>query len=119
MAWGTPAGKRVLRVDGERHLVLKSVHPSPLSASRGFFECGHFKAANEWLVKRYGEDGDIDWSLTAGKSTKVAVKKVEAEGLAKVAVPEGAAEVAMKAAAAVVVDEKDDEAKKENKKPVE
>lgn len=63
MAWGTPAGKRVVKVNPERHLVLKSVHPSPLSASRGFFDCGHFKKANDWLVSRYGGEGEIDWSL--------------------------------------------------------
>ena len=63
LAWGTPAGKRVQKVDRARHLVLQSVHPSPLSASRGFFDCGHFRKANEWLVTRYGEDGVIDWDL--------------------------------------------------------
>jgi len=36
LAWGSPAQKRVVGVNGSRHLVLKSVHPSPLSASRGF-----------------------------------------------------------------------------------
>jgi uracil-DNA glycosylase len=36
MAWGTPAQKRVTNVDKNKHLVLTSVHPSPLSASRGF-----------------------------------------------------------------------------------
>lgn len=36
LAWGTPAGKRVSKVDKERHCVLQSVHPSPLSAARGF-----------------------------------------------------------------------------------
>lgn len=69
MAWGTPAGKRVVKVDAKRHLVLKSVHPSPLSASRGFFECGHFKKANEWLALKYGEDAVISWDL--GTPTKV------------------------------------------------
>lgn len=73
MAWGTPAGKRVQKVDKSRHLILQSVHPSPLSASRGFFDCGHFKAANEWLIKRYGDDGEIDWALTPSTSTKKAV----------------------------------------------
>ncbi|KAL2161576.1 hypothetical protein VTH06DRAFT_8138 [Thermothelomyces fergusii] len=68
MAWGTPAGKRVLRVDPKRHLVLKSVHPSPLSASKGFFTCGHFRAANEWLADRYGEDGPVDWALVEGQT---------------------------------------------------
>ncbi|KAI1209732.1 uracil-DNA glycosylase [Annulohypoxylon truncatum] len=63
LAWGAPAAKRVAKVDGKRHLVLKSVHPSPLSASRGFFDCGHFKATNEWLALRYGESEVIDWGL--------------------------------------------------------
>ncbi|KAH6656956.1 uracil-DNA glycosylase-like protein [Truncatella angustata] len=63
MAWGTPAGKRVVKVDKKRHLVLTSVHPSPLSASRGFFDCGHFRKANDWLVTRYGEGSEIDWDL--------------------------------------------------------
>jgi uracil-DNA glycosylase len=64
MAWGTPAGKRVTKVDRKRHLVLTAAHPSPLSASKGFFDCGHFKKANEWLRGRYGnEDGEIDWNL--------------------------------------------------------
>ncbi|KHN96801.1 uracil-DNA glycosylase [Metarhizium album ARSEF 1941] len=72
MAWGTPAGKRVQKVDKQRHLILQSVHPSPLSASRGFFDCSHFRAANEWLIKRYGEDGEIDWALSPGATTKAA-----------------------------------------------
>ncbi|KAL2891492.1 Uracil-DNA glycosylase [Ceratocystis lukuohia] len=70
MAWGTPAGKRVVKVDQKRHLVLKAVHPSPLSAARGYFTCGHFRKANEWLVTRYGEGGEIDWSLVP--SSKIA-----------------------------------------------
>ena len=70
MAWGTPAGKRVQKVDKQRHLVLQSVHPSPLSASRGFFDCGHFRKANTWLVERYGAEGEIDWALTPKTSTK-------------------------------------------------
>ncbi|KAH8906028.1 uracil-DNA glycosylase [Coniochaeta sp. PMI_546] len=78
MAWGTPAGKRVMKVDGKRHLVLKSVHPSPLSASRGFFDCGHFRKANEWLAGRYGEGGEVDWALVPGDST-LAKKKDETE----------------------------------------
>ncbi|RSM10598.1 hypothetical protein CEP52_003434 [Fusarium oligoseptatum] len=78
MAWGTPAGKRVQKVDKVKHLVLQSVHPSPLSASRGFFDCGHFKKANEWLVSRYGADGEIDWALAPGASTKAKVEEPEA-----------------------------------------
>ncbi|KAK1069227.1 uracil DNA glycosylase [Friedmanniomyces endolithicus] len=64
LAWGSPAQKRYARVGpAGRHLVLKSVHPSPLSAARGWFECGHFGEANRWLVERYGAEGGIDWSL--------------------------------------------------------
>ncbi|KAI1003456.1 hypothetical protein K3495_g4749 [Podosphaera aphanis] len=63
LAWGTPAGKRVGKVDKARHLVLTSVHPSPLSASRGWFNCGHFLKTNEWLVRRYGSGAEIDWNL--------------------------------------------------------
>lgn len=77
MAWGTPAGKRVLKIDAKRHLVLKSVHPSPLSASRGFFECGHFKKANEWLASKYGDDAVIDWDL--GSTTKPQANAAPAE----------------------------------------
>jgi uracil-DNA glycosylase len=68
LAWGTPAGKRVSKVNREKHCVLQSVHPSPLSASRGWFDCGHFKKTNEWLVQRYGEDGAIDWDLSGVKT---------------------------------------------------
>ncbi|KAI0521572.1 uracil-DNA glycosylase [Xylaria bambusicola] len=79
LAWGKPAGDRVARVDGKKHLVLKSVHPSPLSASRGFFDCGHFRKANEWLRNRYGdEDGEIDWNLNPDGVPTVS-KKVEEE----------------------------------------
>ncbi|OHE92713.1 uracil-DNA glycosylase [Colletotrichum orchidophilum] len=79
LAWGTPAGKRVVKVDAKKHMVLKSVHPSPLSASRGFFDCGHFKKANEWLVTRYGAGAEIDWDLSGAKKveTKVAETKTK------------------------------------------
>lgn len=63
MAWGTPAAMVVKKVDTAKHLVLKAVHPSPLSASRGFFTCGHFRKANEWLAKKYGPGSEIDWNL--------------------------------------------------------
>ncbi|KAK1970634.1 uracil-DNA glycosylase [Colletotrichum eremochloae] len=77
MAWGTPAGKRVVKVDGKKHLVLKSVHPSPLSASRGFFDCGHFKKANEWLVTRYGAGAEIDWDLSGVKKVETTVEETK------------------------------------------
>jgi uracil-DNA glycosylase len=113
MAWGTPAGKRVQKVDRSRHLVLQSVHPSPLSASRGFFDCGHFKKANEWLIKRYGEDGEIDWALRPGTTTKASSKpkapEVKAVDVVKVMGKENVekADVA-KGRKAAVADELDD-----------
>ncbi|PNS21426.1 uracil-DNA glycosylase [Sphaceloma murrayae] len=63
LAWGSPAQQACKGVNASKHLVLKSVHPSPLSAHKGFFDCGHFKKANEWLKERYGEDGVINWNL--------------------------------------------------------
>ena len=63
LAWGSPAAKRIAKVDKKRHCVLLSVHPSPLSASRGWFDCGHFKKTNEWLVGKYGEGAEINWDL--------------------------------------------------------
>lgn len=64
LAWGSPAAKRVDKISpGRNHLVLKSVHPSPLSASRGFFDNKHFVKANEWLLQKYGSDGVINWAL--------------------------------------------------------
>lgn len=64
LAWGSPAAKRVAKINKEKHCVLNSVHPSPLSAARGWFNCGHFKKCNEWLAERYGQDEIIDWSFT-------------------------------------------------------
>jgi len=46
-------------IDTNRHLVLTGVHPSPLSASRGWFGCNHFRLANEYLAKN-GEE-EIIW----------------------------------------------------------
>jgi uracil-DNA glycosylase len=84
MAWGSPAAKRVQKIDRTRHLVLNSVHPSPLSASRGFFDCGHFRKANDWLVSRYGDEGEIDWALVKGNTTKAPKKEpTEAESNTK------------------------------------
>ncbi|KAG2138938.1 uracil-DNA glycosylase-like protein [Suillus clintonianus] len=61
-AWGLPAQKLYdrLGIDEEKHLLLRSPHPSPLSAHRGFLGNGHFKKANEWLQNKHGEE--IDWA---------------------------------------------------------
>ncbi|HEY4293865.1 uracil-DNA glycosylase [Luteibacter sp.] len=61
MLWGSHAQRKGQLIDGKRHLVLRSVHPSPLSAHRGFMGCGHFAKANAYLESR-GE-APIDWSL--------------------------------------------------------
>ncbi|MEM8768119.1 MAG: uracil-DNA glycosylase [Pseudomonadota bacterium] len=52
LLWGSYAQKKGAQVDRSRHQVLTSPHPSPLSAHRGFFGCGHFRAANEYLVQQ-------------------------------------------------------------------
>ncbi|KAF2500842.1 uracil-DNA glycosylase [Lophium mytilinum] len=63
LCWGNSAAASVSKINSTKHHILKSVHPSPLSASKGFFDCGHFKKTNEWLVTRYGEGSEIDWNL--------------------------------------------------------
>ncbi len=52
MLWGAYAQNKGASIDESKHLVLKTVHPSPLSASRGFFGCSHFSKCNEWLSAR-------------------------------------------------------------------
>lgn len=47
--WGAPAGKKANLIDSSRHLVLRSAHPSPLSAFRGFFGNHHFELCNHYL----------------------------------------------------------------------
>ena len=61
MLWGSYAQKKGQLIDARRHCVLRSVHPSPLSAHRGFLGCGHFSAANRYLESR--GVAPIDWSL--------------------------------------------------------
>lgn len=59
--WGNYAIAKENLIDHNKHLILKTVHPSPLSASRGFFGCKHFSKTNEYLVKNNIKP--IDWSL--------------------------------------------------------
>ncbi|KAF8456772.1 uracil-DNA glycosylase-like protein [Kalaharituber pfeilii] len=90
MAWGRHAQDRCRIVDKKRHLVLQSVHPSPLSAHRGFMDCGHFKKANEFLETRYGVEGAIDWNLgkTPAGNPNVAAKVVEVVPKSEVGTPD-------------------------------
>lgn len=72
MAWGSPAQKRVANFGQQLNssdvpfLVLRTVHPSPLSAARGFFDLRVFKKCNEWLVQNLLSP--IDWGLLEGNS---------------------------------------------------
>ena len=59
MLWGNYAQQKGSVIDVKKHLVLKSVHPSPLSAHRGFIGCGHFSAANNYLISKGKET--INW----------------------------------------------------------
>jgi uracil-DNA glycosylase len=52
MLWGNYAQNKGASIDSSRNLILRTVHPSPLSASRGFFGCSHFSKCNEWLMAR-------------------------------------------------------------------
>jgi uracil-DNA glycosylase len=58
--WGGAAQKKGSRINIEKHLVLESAHPSPLSAYRGFLGCGHFSRINDYLKKH--KLGIIDWA---------------------------------------------------------
>ena len=61
LLWGTPAKKKQVLITNPKHVILTAVHPSPLSAHRGFFGCNHFKQVNE-LLEKQGR-APIDWSL--------------------------------------------------------
>ena len=52
MLWGAYAQRKGTLIDHSKHLALRSVHPSPLSAYRGFIGCDHFSAANEYLQSK-------------------------------------------------------------------
>ena len=62
LLWGAAAIKKSSLIDAQRHLVLTAPHPSPLSAYRGFFGCGHFIAVNAHLESLGRQP--IDWSLS-------------------------------------------------------
>lgn len=59
MLWGNYAQQKGKNIDANEHLVLKSPHPSPFSAHRGFFGNKHFSKANNYLVEQNKEP--IDW----------------------------------------------------------
>jgi uracil-DNA glycosylase len=59
--WGAHAQKKAPMIDTSRHLILKSAHPSPLSASQGFFGSKPFSQINDWL-RAQGRDA-VNWQL--------------------------------------------------------
>ncbi len=61
LLWGSYAQRKGQMLNREKHLLLTSSHPSPLSAYRGFLGCRHFSRANAWL-EQHGER-PIDWQL--------------------------------------------------------
>ena len=61
LLWGNNAKEKQKLITNPSHIILSAAHPSPLSASRGFFGCGHFKKTNELLLKMGKEP--IDWQI--------------------------------------------------------
>ena len=60
--WGKDAQEKAACIDPQKHLVLKAAHPSPYSAERGFFGCGHFSKANAYLESHQKEP--IRWDAS-------------------------------------------------------
>jgi uracil-DNA glycosylase len=61
LLWGRPAQEKAKLIDNPHHIILKSVHPSPLSARRGFFGSRHFSKTNQ-ILKDNGEE-EINWQI--------------------------------------------------------
>lgn len=67
LLWGNPARAKRALIDSERHAVIESAHPSPLSAHRGFLRSRPFSRANEALAAAGA--APIDWTLGVGSIT--------------------------------------------------
>lgn len=61
LLWGSHAQKKGRFIDRSKHHVLEAPHPSPLSAHRGFFGCGHFRQAND-ILQQQGKT-PVTWQL--------------------------------------------------------
>lgn len=61
MLWGNNAKAKKKLIDSSKNLILEAAHPSPLSATRGFFGCQHFSKANNYLIEH--NLSPIDWQL--------------------------------------------------------
>lgn len=60
--WGAFAQQKANLIDAQKHLILRSPHPSPFSADKGFFGCKHFSKANTWLQQH--EIEPVNWQLS-------------------------------------------------------
>lgn len=61
LLWGKQAQNAMKNIDTGKHIVLSTVHPSPLSAYRGFFGCGHFSLVNQFLQQH--QRTPINWDI--------------------------------------------------------
>ena len=61
LLWGNDAKRKQDLITAPRHIILTAAHPSPLSANRGFFGCGHFAKVNNMLVAM--NKAPIDWQI--------------------------------------------------------
>ena len=61
LLWGKPAQQKSTLINADKHHIFTSVHPSPLSAYRGFLGCKHFSQANS-LLRKLGKEA-IDWQV--------------------------------------------------------
>lgn len=61
LLWGNDAKRKEELITNPQHITLSAAHPSPLSASRGFFGCGHFKKVNNILISL--NQKPIDWQI--------------------------------------------------------
>ena len=67
MLWGASAQKKLSLINNKKHYILKTTHPSPFSAYRGFLGCKHFSKTNNILIKN--NQKPIDWNLCSDTLT--------------------------------------------------
>jgi hypothetical protein len=77
MLWGNYARAKEAIIDTSKHHVLKAPHPSPLSASRGFFGCGHFSKTNILLNQRRNGCHRLEPWITSCYVLNIGVPKIK------------------------------------------
>lgn len=83
LLWGAKARKFRDRITQERHLVLEAAHPSPLSASQGFFDCGHFIKVNEFLRDKFFKEPEdkINEIMPYSQIAEITGKYLQSKGI--------------------------------------